>query len=174
MDIMGEKLFERKRNMFTKEQFTSLAKKHMDMVFRLAFSYLRSREEADDVTQNVLLALWRTDKVFESGEHVKAWLIRVTVNECKKVLRSPWRKREDLAAYENALAFETEEDRALYDAVMALDAKYRAVIVLYYYEGYSIAETAKLLGIPSPTAGTRLARARERLKDMLTEAESDE
>ena len=174
MDIMGEKLFERKRNMFTKEQFTSLAKKHMDMVFRLAFSYLRSREEADDVTQNVLLALWRTDKRFASAEHVKAWLIRVTVNECKKVLRSPWRKREDLAAYENALAFETEEDRALYDAVMALDAKYRAVIVLYYYEGYSIAEIGKLLGVPAPTVGTRLSRARERLKDMLTEAESDE
>ena len=174
MDIMGEKLFERKRNMFTKEQFTSLAKKHMDMVFRLAYSYLRSREEADDVVQNVLLALWRTDKRFESAGHVKAWLIRVTVNECKKVLRSPWRKREDLAAYENALSFETDEDRALYDAIMALDAKYRTVIVLYYYEGYSIAETAKLLGIPAPTAGTRLARARGKLKDMLTEAESDE
>ena len=58
--------------MFTREQFTSLAKKHMDMVFRLAYSYLRSREEADDVTQNVLLALWRTDKAFDSGEHVKA------------------------------------------------------------------------------------------------------
>ncbi len=174
MDIMGEKLFERKRNMFTKEQFTSLAKKHMDMVFRLAFSYLRSREEADDVVQNVLLALWRTDKRFASAEHVKAWLIRVTVNECKKVLRSPWRKREDLAAYENALEFQDERDRALYDAIMALDAKYRTVIVLYYYEGYSIAETAKLLGIPAPTAGTRLARARERLKDMLTEAENDE
>ena len=174
MDIMGEKLFERKRNMFTKEQFTSLAKKHMDMIFRLAYSYLRSREEADDVVQNALLALWRTDKRFESGEHVKAWLIRVTVNECRKVLRSPWRKREDLAAWENSLEFRDDRDRALYEAIMDLDAKYRAVIVLYYYEGYSIAETGKLLGVPAPTVGTRLARARERLKDMLTEAESDE
>ena len=160
--------------MFTKEQFTSLAKKHMDMIFRLAYSYLRSREEADDVTQNVLLALWRADKAFESAEHVKAWLVRVTVNECKKVLRSPWRRREDLADYENALAFETDRDRELYEAIMALDAKYRAVIVLYYYEGYSISEIGRLLGVPSATAGTRLARARERLRHMLTEAESDE
>ena len=161
--------------MFTREQFTSLAQKHMDMIFRLAYSYLRSREEADDVTQNVLLALWRTDKAFESGEHVKAWLIRVTVNECKKILRSPWRKRsEPLEEFENTLSFETDKDRDLYEAVMALDAKYRAVIVLYYYEGYSIAETGRLLGIPAATAGTRLARARERLKNMLTEAESDE
>ena len=161
--------------MFTREQFTSLAKKHMDMVFRLAYSYLRSREEADDVTQNVLLALWRTDKAFESGEHVKAWLIRVTVNECKKVLRSPWRKRsEPLEDFENTLTFQSDKDRDLYEAVMALDAKYRAVIVLYYYEGYSISEIGRLLGIPAATAGTRLARARERLKNMLTEAESDE
>ncbi len=160
--------------MFTREQFTSLAQKHMDMIFRLAYSYLRSREEADDVTQNVLLALWRTDKAFESGEHVKAWLIRVTVNECKKILRSPWRKREDLAGYENTLVFQTDRDRDLYEAIMALDLKYRAVIVLYYYEGYSIAEIGHLLGIPNPTVGTRLARARERLKNMLTEAKSDE
>ncbi len=161
--------------MFTREQFTSLAQKHMDMIFRLAYSYLRSREEADDVTQNVLLALWRTDKTFESGEHVRAWLIRVTVNECKKILRSPWRKRsEPLEDYENTLAFETDRDRDLYEAIMALDRKYRAVIVLYYYEGYSIAEIGHLLGIPDPTVGTRLARARERLKNMLTEAKSDE
>ena len=158
--------------MFTKEQFTSIAQRHMDMIFRIAFSYLKSREDADDVTQNVLLALYRTDKTFAGGEHLKAWLIRVTVNECKKVLRSPWRKRgEPLAAYENTLEFRDDRDRELYNAIMDLDAKYRAVIVLYYYEGYSIRETAKLLGVPAATVGTRLARAREQLKLTLTEAE---
>ncbi len=158
--------------MLSKERFTAAAQQHMDMIFRLAFSWLKSREDADDVTQNALLALYKTDKDFVSAEHMKAWLIRVTVNECKKILRSPWRRRgEPLEDYENALAFQAPEDRALYDAIMALDAKYRTVIVLYYYEGYSIRETAQLLGVPPATVGTRLARARQQLKITLTEAD---
>ena len=158
--------------MFTKERFTRIAQEHMDMIFRVAFSYLKSREDADDVTQNVLLALYRTDKTFESGEHMKAWLIRVTANECKKVLRSPWRRRgEPLEGYENTLQFRQPEDRELYAAVMALKVKYRTVIVLYYYEGYSIREIGRLLGVPPATVGTRLARARGQLKLTLTEAE---
>ena len=59
--------------MLSKERFTAAAQKYMDMIFRLAFSYLKSREDADDVTQNVLLALYKTDKDFESAEHMKAW-----------------------------------------------------------------------------------------------------
>ncbi len=159
--------------MFTKESFTGLARQYMDMIFRIAFSCLKSREDADDVTQNTLLALYRTDKTFQSGEHLKAWLIRVTLNECKKILRSPWRRRGGipLEQYDASLGFEDEQAWELYAAIMALDVKYRAVIVLYYYEGYSLAETAKLLGIPTATAGTRLARAREKLKNLLTEAE---
>ena len=158
--------------MLSQERFTRTAQKYMDMIFRLAFSYLKSREDADDAVQNTLLALYKTDKAFESDEHMKAWLIRVTVNECKKILRSPWRKRgEPLEDYENALQFKEPQDRELYAAIMALDVKYRAVIVLYYYEGYSIRETAQLLGVPPATVGTRLARARQQLKITLTEAE---
>lgn len=158
--------------MFTREQFTALAQEHMDMIFRIAFTYLGSREDADDVVQNTLLALYRADTPFQSGEHVKAWLIRVAVNECKKILRSPWRRRgAPLEDFAGTLAFEDARDGELFSAIMALEEKYRAVIVLYYYEGWSIAETARLLGIPAATAGTRLARARERLKRYLTEAE---
>ena len=158
--------------MLTRERFTQLAQAYMDTVFRVAFSYLKSREDADDVVQNALLALYRTDRDFESDEHVKAWLIRVAANESRKLLRSPWRRRgEPLEDYENTLRFDQPEDRELYAAVMDLDVKYRAVIVLYYYEGYSIRETARLLGVPPATVGTRLARAREKLRFTLTEAE---
>ncbi len=158
--------------MLTRERFTQLAQAYMDTVFRVAFSYLKSREDADDVVQNALLALYRTDRDFESDEHVKAWLIRVAANESRKLLRSPWRRRgEPLEDYENTLRFDQPEDRELYAAVMDLDVKYRAVIVLYYYEGYSIRETARLLGVPPATVGTRLARAREKLRSTLTEAE---
>ena len=156
--------------MVVKDNFTSLVQKYMDTVFRLAFSYLKSRADADDVTQNVLLALYRTDKAFESEAHVKNWLIRVTVNECKKLFRSPWRRAEDIDAYVSSLSFEDRDSRALFDAIMALDKKYRAVIVLHYYEGYSIREMAEILGAPTGTVGVWLSRARERLKLELTEA----
>ena len=159
--------------MLTREQFTALAKRHMDMVFRVAFACLKSREDADDVVQNTLLALYRAKKPFQSEEHVKAWLVRVAVNECKKILRSPWRRRSDapIEDFADTLAFEDPRDGELFSAIMGLEEKYRAVIVLYYYEGWSLAETAKLLGIPAATAGTRLARARQKLKRYLTEAE---
>ena len=69
----------------TEEQFTPLAQRYMDTVFRVAYSYLRYRDDADDVTQDVLIQLYKEDKAFESDAHVKNWLIRVTVNRCKNV-----------------------------------------------------------------------------------------
>ena len=158
--------------MYTNEQFTELAKTHMDTVFRVAFNYLKSRTEADDVTQNVLLKLYRNKKAFESDAHLKHWLIRVTVNECKRVLISPWRFIEQIEDYTAALSFDTPEQSELFDMVMELPAKYRVAILLYYFEGYSTEETARLLGIPKATAGTHLKRAREKLKIKLLEAEN--
>lgn len=89
--------------MLTRERFAALAEKYMDMVFRVAYGYMRSRDDADDVTQEVLLRLYRTDTLFESEEHVKNWLIRVTVNQCKKVFRSPWRRVESIEDYASTL-----------------------------------------------------------------------
>ena len=85
--------------MLTEEQFSYLAKKYMDMVFRLAFHYTKSRSESDDITQEVLLKLYRTDKPFESEDHVRYWLIRVTVNECKRAFLSPWKRTEAIDDY---------------------------------------------------------------------------
>lgn len=70
--------------MLTRERFAALAEKYMDMVFRVAYGYMRSRDDADDITQDVLLRLYCTDTLFDSEEHVRNWLIRVTVNQCKK------------------------------------------------------------------------------------------
>lgn len=159
--------------MFTEERFTTLAKRYMDMIFRLAFSYLKNAPDADDITQNVLLSLYRTNKVFESEAHIKNWLIRVTVNECKNALRSPWRRTEDLEEYAGRLSFYQEGDGELFRQIMALDVKYRAVIVLYYYEGYSIEEMAHILNIPKGTAGTRLVRARKNLRERMEAKDYD-
>lgn len=155
--------------MLTKEKFARMAVLHMDAVFRLAFSYLKNRADADDVTQTALLRLYETNKVFESDAHVKHWLLRVTINECKRRWRSSWSRTECLEDYVNELVFEERPYSDLFQAIMALDKKYRTVIVLYYYEGYALSEIATLLGIPQGTAGTRLRRAREQLKRYLLE-----
>jgi len=155
-------------------QFETLAKQYMDMVFRLAFSHLKSKADADDVTQNVLLALYKTETVFESDDHVRHWLVRVTINECRKHWRSPWTKHEDVSSYAETLRTEDDSAGDLFEAIMALDKKYRVLIVLYYYEGYAISEIAGMLHIPAGTVGTRLARARKKLKEFLTEAYYDE
>ena len=187
MDIMSEKLFgqmrgsrtrssataKRRDTMLTHERFAYLAGKYADTVFRVAFSYLKSREDADDVTQEVFIKLYSVDTEFESEEHIRNWLIRVTINQCRKQFRSPWRRLENIDDYAATLSFEDDNDRELFRAVMELEQKYRSVIFLYYYIGYSTAEIADLLRIPVNTVSTRLSRARARLRTMLTEVEHD-
>lgn len=124
--------------MFTDEQFTRLAKTYIDTVFRVALNYLKSGTDADDVTQNVFLKLWKEKKPFDSEEHIRNWLIRVTINECKSLLRSPWRSSENIEDYARTLSFVTPEHSELFYAVMELPKKYRMPIYLYYYEGYVI------------------------------------
>ena len=153
-------------------QFNAYAAKYMDTVFRLAFSMLKSPADADDVTQNVLLSLYRTDYQFESDEHVRSWLMKVTVNECRKVWRRPFRSPENIDDYAETLAFEDPSYRDLFEAIMQLDRDKRTVIVLYYIEGYSIKEIAEILNVPAATIGTRLARARAKLAQYLKEEES--
>jgi len=156
--------------MFTDEQFTHIAKRYMDTVFRVAFSYMKCRADADDITQNVLLKLYRSEGPFENEAHIKHWLIRVTINECKSAVRSLWRQTENLEDYVNSLAMPTQEHTDLLEAVLALPKKYRVAVYLYYYEGYSTAEMAELLSLPEATVRTHLARARAKLKTILTEA----
>ena len=159
--------------MYTDEQFTECAKKYMDTVFRVAFNYLKSHSDADDITQNVLLKLYQSKKSFENESHLKHWLIRVAINECKRTLLSPWRKIEPLELlddYASTLEFKTPEQSELFHNVMELPEKYRVAILLYYFEDYSIEEISRLLRISKSTAGTRLRRAREKLKLKLLEA----
>lgn len=157
--------------MFTDAQFTGLVKKYIDTVFRLAFSYLKNREDADDVVQNVFLKLYRQKRTFDSEDHIKHWLIRVTVNECKSLMRAPWRQMESFEDYAATLSFQDPERSDLFYAVMALPKKYRLPIYLYYYEGYSTAELAEILKMPKGTVCVNLKRGRDMLKKTLQEAE---
>ena len=151
------------------EEFATFAEKYMDTIYRVAYSWTKNTDDANDVTQDVLIQLYKTTKEFESDSHMKNWLIKVTVNCCKMIFRSPWSKMEDIENYGETLGFEDESYLDLFQAVMNLDKKYRVPLMLFYYEGYSTAEIASLLGIPEKTVSTRLFRAKGRLRNYLKE-----
>lgn len=147
---------------------SDVIERYRDTVFRLAFTYLRNQADADDVTQDVFVKLIRSSHDFESDEHLRRWLIRVTINECKSLFRKPWRRIDDIEDYANTIAMPTPEHTDLFVRVMNLPERYRVPLVLYYL-GFSTNETANLLKIPAATVRTRLARGRSRLKSMLEE-----
>lgn len=156
--------------MLTEQEFHQIADRHLDMVYRLALNWLRSPADAEDAAQNAMLRLWQTDTQFQGEDHLKHWLVRVTVNECKRIALHPWRKRSlplDEAVGEPV--FDDPDRGELFRAVMDLPEAYRVPLYLYYYEGYSVSEVGELLGLKAATVETRLGRARAQLKTMLTE-----
>lgn len=153
--------------------FRHAVEEHRDVVFRVALTYMRDRADADDVTQDVFLKLFRSDRHFESKEHLRRWLIRVSINECKSLFRKPWRRVEDIESVVDSLSTAGDEAKTVLSDVMRLPERSRIPIVLYYYLGYSTSEIAKLLHIPAATVRTRLARGRSRLKLILEEGEHE-
>ena len=149
--------------------------KYKDNIFAIGFNYFKNSIDADDVVQETFLKLARSGKDFENEEHLRNWLIRVAVNECKRVSLSSWiKKKVSLEEYSGQIDFETQEESQVFTAVMSLPKKYRQVIHLYYYEDCSTAEIADILGISQTAVTTRLLRGREKLKQDLLEVWKDE
>lgn len=149
--------------------------KYKDNIFAIGFNYFKNSIEADDVVQETFFKLARSGKDFENEEHLRNWLIRVAVNECKRVSLSSWvKKKVSLEEYSGQIDFETKEESRVFTAVMSLPKKYRQVIHLYYYEDCSTAEIADILGISQTAVTTRLLRGREKLKLDLLEVWKDE
>ena len=149
--------------------------KYKDNIFAIGFNYFKNSIDADDVVQETFLKLARSGKDFENEEHLRNWLIRVAVNECKRVSLSSWvRKKVSLEEYTGQIDFETQEESRVFTAVMSLPKKYRQVIHLYYYEDCSTAEIADILGISRTAVTTRLLRGRKKLKEDLLEVWKDE
>lgn len=155
--------------------FEHAAVRYQNMVYRIALHYFGNSQDAEDAVQEVFLRLYTAEKSFESPEHLRRWLIRVTVNVCRDVLRSPWRRRRvSLEELPEAPVFDQPEQAALYREVMALPEKYRTVLNLFYYEELSVKEIGGLLGLQTSAVTTRLHRARARLKEQLGEVWQDE
>lgn len=139
-------------------------RQYRDDVYRLALSYTRSVQEAEDVCQNVFVKLM--EHTVSPGKE-KAWLMQVTANQCRNLLRSAWWKTT--APLEDAHGTPGPQYSGVFQSVMALPPKYRVVVYLRYYEEYSTKEMAQLLRVSQSAVTTRLNRARQMLKPMLEE-----
>lgn len=162
---------------YTDSQLDTI-EKYSDMVYRLAYSMMKSRQDADDVHQDVFVKFLYFCPQFASKEHEKAWFIRVTVNCCKNYYKTAWRRHvvslADCGAYEepaalNGQAGSQPEEEALIETVKRLPEKYWAVIHLFYYEDLSVEDIAKVLGRKKSTVRTQLVRARRLLEKWLSE-----
>ena len=144
-----------------------LAETYADAILRLSYTYLKSTHDAQDICQTVFVKLLAEPRTFETPEHERSYVLRMAANACKDLLKIPWRKRTcGLEACAQIPAPEAT-DGSLLEAVEQLAPHYRAVIYLYYYEGYQAAEIGHILGVPIATVHTRLARGRAKLKDLL-------
>ena len=157
-------------------EWTRLAlERYLDTVYRLAYARTRSRQDAEDVSQEVMLKLCRNADRIESESHLKHWLIRVTVNECANLFRSPWRRRT--LPLEEGMLREADDAPAPNDrldaALEKLKPNQRTVIHLFYYEDMSTEEIARALGVRPAAVRERLHRARKKLKQLLAGKEAD-
>lgn len=142
--------------------------KYKDSIFKVAFNILKNVQDAEDVTQDVIIKYHQSNKDFTSEEHIKSWLIRLTINKSKNIISSFIKRRVfPIEDYMEVFRIEKSENRDLFKEVMKLNYKYRIVIHLYYYEDYSIKEISKILKISENNTKVRLNRARNILKKNL-------
>ncbi|MHB8065452.1 MAG: RNA polymerase sigma factor [Ruminiclostridium sp.] len=139
------------------ENFAAFVTKYENRLYRTALAITRNISDAEDIVQEAFLRTYEKAPEFESEEHERAWLIRVTVNLCNSRLRSPWRKRTGplLDSYPAA----EPEQHELLEQIMAFSSKYRTVIHLFYYEGYPIKDISGLTGQKEATIRSHLTRA---------------
>lgn len=153
-----------------------------DMLFRLSFLRLQNRQDAEDVVQEVFYQYIRHGETFESEEHEKAWLLKVALNACRKLWGSAWSRHHSDGEWEEYLAgkkdvpagleqdmLDREREAGILAAVMALPAKYRDVIHLFYYQELSVQEIAKITGYGVSTVTSQLTRGRNLLRKSLKE-----
>lgn len=156
---------------------------YSDMLFKIAFLQIRNKQDAEDVVQETFYQFIKTNKEFESEEHEKAWLIRVTLNGCRKIWRSAWYRHTDAmpevevpqgmqgeceSGMEKEL-LQRERSREIMEAVLKLPGKYREVIHLFYFQQMSIKEICLITERRESTVTSQLTRGREMLRKKLKE-----
>lgn len=148
------------------DKYEEMVNEYYQPLYRLLFGYCNNLQDVEDCMQTAFLRLWQCKKVFVSEKHAKNWLYKVAVNCARDLHKNRWGSMQPL---EEQVLFYTDEALNLYEEIMELPDDYRIVILLYYYEDYSIKEIGRLLGVKESTIATRLQRARKKLRIELEE-----
>lgn len=159
---------------YRRDEMERMITEYGDMVYRMAYIQVKNRDVADDIYQEVWIKLLRQKVQIESEAHLKAWLLRTTINCCKDYWKSAWVQKivgSTEKEVEETAVVESDANGWVTECVQRLPQKYRAVIHLYYYEEYSQKEIASMLGMKENTVASLLKRGRDRLKTMLAEKE---
>uniref|UniRef100_UPI0040281CFF RNA polymerase sigma factor n=1 Tax=Agathobacter sp. TaxID=2021311 RepID=UPI0040281CFF len=151
------------------KEFREFYDRQVKRVYRLAMVLMGNISDAEDVTQTVFLKAWEKKPDFRDSDHEIAWILTTTRNQCKDIHKSFYRrKRADLEnAPEPQVTLETQMDSEIWEALQSLTEKYRMVLYLYYYEGYSVRELSVILGRRESTLQTQLATGRKQMKSLL-------
>ena len=157
----------------TDKEIAEIYTRHSKTIYRVCFAYMKNTADTEDAVQETFFRLIKGGPAFENEEHEKAWLIRTAANICKNALRHWWRRRESIEDFYDLQNPEETETDDVFQAVMDLPDKYKAIVYLYYYEGYSSVEIAGILKKPQSTVRNCLhvsrAILRERLGDDFNE-----
>lgn len=149
---------------YTREEIEAIYRRNFKLVYQICLVMLKSVPDAEDAAQTVFRRVMERGEVFRDLEHEKAWLIVTARNECRDQLKHWWRRcREDASALE-AIRWEEPSDGLVWEQVAALPEQYRLVLLLYYYQGYTTDEIARILGENPSTVRSRLVQARKKLK----------
>ena len=149
------------------QEIAEIYGRHVSMLHRVCYSYMKNAADTEDIVSDVFIKLIRHGAGFQSDEHEKAWLLRIAINLCKDNLKH-WRRNvvniDDYDLTENTDPFYEDET---FKTIMELPERYKAVVYLHYYEGYSSAEISEILKRPKPTVLYHLHIARKLLKEGL-------
>lgn len=148
-----------------KGKIEHLVQKYSSMVLQIAYQYSFNKSEAEDITQEVFIKLYKNIKKIKNNEHIKAWLIRVTINLSIDYNRNYWNK--NTTSLDDNYKYFDEETKDVFNELKKLTPEYRNIIYLYYYQGYKISEISEILSMNQNTVSSYLNRARKELKHIL-------
>lgn len=154
---------------YTEPELEALYERHVDMLWRICFTFLKNKADTEDAVQSTFIQLLSFNKRLENEAHEKAWLIVTAKNICKNYLRHWWQKNRKELPAEGMGEMQVREADELLEQVLELPEKYKMAIYLYYYEGYSSAEIAKILRQKEATVRSHLSRGRAQLRAYLEE-----
>lgn len=152
-------------SLLTEEEIIDIYNRNVDTIYRVCFLYMKNKSDTEDMVQTTFIKLIKSNKKFESSEHEKAWLIRTASNNCKNNV-SHWFRKNINIDYINEVSEDIKDDTTI-SLILSLPDKYKSIIYMYYYEGFSTKEISNILDMKESTVRSNLSRGRLLLKDII-------